>query len=317
MNTPELGTTGEQVSALCFGAMRCGTLQNEAESFATLDQYFEAGGRFIDTANNYAHWYEGGQGGESETVLGKWMKARGNREQIFLATKVGFNTPEVGSSLSRKTILREIGRSLERLQTDYVDLYYAHTDYREDPLEEALGTFNELREAGKVKHVGCSNMRAWRIAEARHLSQQHGWTKYCCVQQRHTYLRPQPGATFAPQLVANEDLFDYCREHSEVSLLAYSPLLGGAYSRSDREIPEQYRGADSNARLACLQEVADEVDATRHQVILAWMLQGNPAVLPVISATNSEQLEENLGALELTLTMEQLERLTTAGNPER
>ena len=316
MQTLELGNTGKKVSALCFGAMRCGTLQNEKESFAILDQYFEAGGRFIDTANNYSYWYEGGQGGESETILGKWMKARDNRDQLFLATKVGFNTPRLGHGLSKEIIHKEFDGSLKRLQTDYVDLYYAHKDHREDSLEETLETFNQLCEEGKVRHLGCSNMRAWRIAEACQLSQQEGWTAYCSVQQRHTYLRPRPGATFAPQLAANDDLLDYCQVHPEVSFLAYSPLLGGAYTRSDRSIPRQYQSADNEARLKVLKDVASDLNATPNQVVLAWMLQGSPAVLPVISATTSKQLEENLGALNLTLNSDQLERLTSAGNPE-
>ncbi len=316
MKTLELGKTGTQVSALCFGAMRCGTLQNEQESFAILDQYFEAGGRFIDTANNYSFWYEGGKGGESETVLGKWMKARGNRDQLFIATKVGFNTPDLGHSLSRKTILQEFEGSLKRLQTDYVDLYYAHKDHREDALEETLGTFNQLCEEAKVKYLGTSNMRAWRIAEASHICQKNGWSEYVCVQQRHTYLRPRPGASFFPQLAANDDLLDYCQEHSEVSLLSYSPLLGGAYTRTDRPIPKQYQGPDSEDRLGALKEVAEDLKASLNQVVLAWMLQGSPTVLPVISATTSAQLEDNLGALALNLSAEHLEKLSTAGNPK-
>lgn len=313
MKTIELGHSGLQVSALCFGAMRCGTEQDERESFALLDRYFEAGGRFIDTANNYAYWYEGGRGGESETVLGRWMEARGNRDEIVLATKVGFNTPEIGMGLSRELILREFEGSLERLRTDRVELYYAHTDHREDPLEETLGTFQQLHQEGRVQHIGCSNTRAWRIAEARQLSRERGWTEYCCVQQRHSYLRPRPGATFGRQLAANDDLLDYGREHPDFALLAYSPLLGGAYVRPDRPIPQQYQGPDGEARLAALREVAAETGATPHQVVLAWMLQGSPTVLPVISASTAEQLSENLGALEVTLSAEQVERLTGAG----
>ena len=315
MKTIELAKTGKQVSSLCFGAMRCGTLQNEKESFALLDQYFEAGGRFIDTANNYSYWYEGGEGGESEAVLGKWMKARNNRDQLFLATKVGFNTPKQGHGLSKKLILQEFEGSLERLQTDYIDLYYAHKDHREDPLSETLETFNQLSEEGKVYHIGCSNMRAWRIAEAKQISQQHSWAEYCGVQQRHSYLRPRPGAKFTPQLASNEDLLDYCQENPDVTLLAYSPLLGGAYTRDDRALPEQYKSADNNARINTLKDVAAQLNATANQVILAWMLQGSPTVLPVISASTSEQLTENLGTLSIMLSAEQLELLTTAGNP--
>ncbi len=193
MKTVALGMTGEKVSALCLGAMNFGTKLDEKGSMQLLDRYYEQGGRFIDTANNYAVWW-GGDGSESENVLGRWMRNRGNRDALFLATKVGFNTPAVGSGLSRRVIRQEIEASLRRLGTDHVDLYYAHKDHRSDPLEETLEAFDELHRAGKVRMIGCSNWRAWRIEQARELCRAKGWIGFCCVQQRHTYLRPGPGA---------------------------------------------------------------------------------------------------------------------------
>jgi aryl-alcohol dehydrogenase-like predicted oxidoreductase len=311
-----LGDSGVTVSALCLGAMNFGTKLDQKVSFVLLDRYFEAGGRFIDTANNYAVWW-GGNGSESETVLGNWMRERRNRDALFLATKVGFNRPTVGNGLSRKVIRQEIEGSLRRLQTDRVDLYYAHKDHRADSLDETLATFDALKNEGKIRFIGCSNYRAWRIEEARAKSAKGGWIRYCCVQQRHTYLRPAPGAAFDPQLAADEELLDYCKEHEEeVLLLAYSPTLGGAYSgRSDRPIPNQYRGADTDARLAALREVAGQAGATPVQVVLAWMLQGRPRILPLVSAGTPEQLDEDLGALKVALNPDQLRRLDSAGNP--
>lgn len=315
MWTMSLG--GSQVSALCFGTMRLGTLQDERQSFALLDRYIEAGGTFIDTANNYSSWYPGGRGGESETVIGKWMRERRNRSSLFVATKVGFNTPELGPSLSRRTIMSEVEKSLRRLGIETIDLYYAHKDHRADPLEETLEAFDALKRMGRIRFAGCSNTVAWRVEQARALSRSRGWLGYCCVQQRHSYLRPAPGASFGAQTACNDDLLDYCRECPDVRLLAYTPLLAGAYARSDKPVPHQYSGADSDARLAALRAVAAETGATANQVVLAWMMQGSPQVLPVFGASSLDQMDESLGALALRLSGEQIERLSTAGNPRK
>jgi aryl-alcohol dehydrogenase-like predicted oxidoreductase len=315
MNTLSLGHSKIQVSALCLGILPFGTKVDRKTSFAVLDAYWEAGGRFIDTANNYSMWHANGVGTESETVLGEWMKERGNRDELVIATKVGFNRADRGPSLSRQTIEEEFAGSLSRLGTDRVDLYYAHADIRTDSLVEALGALNDLVAAGKVRALGCSNYRAWRIAEAQAVSEKNGFAAYCCVQQRHTYLRPRPGASFSPQTSSNEDLLDYCREHSDFRLLAYSPLLAGAYSREDREIPAQYVGAETDARLAMLGRVAEETGATLNQVVYAWMLATSPQTIPLTAPTTLDQLQENLGALEVKLAPEQVSALDTAGNP--
>lgn len=313
MKTHPLGKTGVEVSVLCLGCMDFGTLVDEARSFQLLDQYVEAGGRFLDTANNYSYWNEGGVGGESEALLGRWFRARKNRDEIFLATKVGFNTREIGHSLSAQTIVRELEGSLRRMGTDYVDLYYAHKDHRADPLEETLEAFDRLVTAGKVRYIGCSNTVAWRIERAKTISRTNGWAQYCCVQQRFSYLRPKPGANFDPQVSANDDLLDYCRENEDVTLLAYSPLLRGCYTCEDKPIPEQYRGPDADARMAILNRVTQEVGATANQVIFAWMLQSSPTILPLVAASDREQMAENLGALDVQLSSDQMSLLTNAG----
>jgi aryl-alcohol dehydrogenase-like predicted oxidoreductase len=174
---------------------------------------------------------------------------------------------------------------------------------RSVPLEETVGAFGALVAAGKVRHVGCSNHPAWRIERARGLD----GARYCCVQQRHSYLRPRPGADFGRQLPAGEELLDYCADEG-VGLLAYSVLLGGAYTRDDRPLPEPYE-ADAG-RLETLRAVAEETGATPNQVVLAWLLRGG--VIPLIAASSEAQLAENVGALEVELSADQLERLSAA-----
>lgn len=313
-NTP-LGNTAEEVSELCLGTMHFGSATDTETSFQILDHYLEAGGTFLDTANNYATWVPGCKGGESESLLGKWMQQRNNRSRLFIASKVGFPAPvdHVGMGLSASQIQGECERSLKRLGIETIDLYYAHHDDRQNPLEERLEAFDKLIRAGKVRFIGASNTSAWRLEEARWISQTTGWHAFCCVQQRLTYLRPKRGADFDPQLAANDDLIDYCRNR-QISLLAYTPLLKGAYSRSDRPLPQQYTGSDSDARLAALTAVAEEIGATLHQIVLAWLVQSQPLVISVIGASRPEQLAECLKALDLELSEAHISRLSTAGN---
>lgn len=312
MKTVPLGNTGINVSIFCLGAMYFGTRQNQTESFKLLDQYFDAGGRFIDTANIYAWWVDGYQGGESESVLGAWMKERKNRDQIFIASKVGFGYPDVPKSLSPDIIEEECNKSLERLGVDTIDLYYAHNDDRNTPLEDTLETFLRLVDSGKVRYIGASNYLAWRLEESRWLSLTNEWPEYCCIQQRHSYIRRKHGTTFEPQVAANDELFDYVKNRG-ITLLAYSALLSGAYSRPDRQFSEQYNSKDTENRLTALKAVTNETGATINQVILAWMLQSDPPVLPLIAASSRGQLKENIDALKVVLTTEQMQRLDSAG----
>ena len=312
MRTIPLGHTGVDVSILCLGAMYFGTRNDEASSYRLLDQYVAAGGFFIDTANIYAHWIDGFRGGESETLLGEWMRARGNRSRLFIASKVGFQYPGVERGLTAAQIEEECNKSLRRLGVETIDLFYSHVDDRSTPLEETLAAYDRLARAGKVRFIGASNFLAWRLAQAHAVSAANGWPDYCCVQQRHTYLRPKPGASFDPQLAINEDLLDYCRS-TGLTPLAYSSLLSGAYTRSDRTIGEQHLGPDADARLAALREVAAAHNASPNQVILAWMMQGDPVIAPVMAAGSEAQMAENLAALDLTLSADEMERLTNAG----
>ena len=314
MRTFELGTTGIQVSAFCLGAMYFGSRTDPETPYELLDQYVEAGGRFIDTANIYARWVDGCRGGESETLLGTWMRARGLRDELIVASKVGFPAPvdDLDQGLRAWQIERAVEGSLTRLGIETIDLYYAHVDDRTTPLEETLEAFDRLVTAGKVRVLGGSNYLAWRMAKANVLARSGGWTPYCCIQQRYSYLRPRPGAGFGAQTAVNDDLIDYCASE-KVTLLAYSPLLAGAYTREERAFEAQYRWADMAPRLEALHGVADELGATANQVILAWMVHSDPVVIPLVAGSTKEQMAENLGALALTLSAEQVRRLDTAG----
>jgi aryl-alcohol dehydrogenase-like predicted oxidoreductase len=314
MRTVSLGNTGEQVSALCFGAMYLGTHQDEPTSFALLDQYVEAGGTFIDTANIYASWVSGFKGGESETVLGQWLKARGSRDKLFLATKVGFGYQDVAMTLSARVIETECDKSLKRLGVDTIDLYYAHVDDRITPLHETLEAFDRLVRAGKVRYVGASNYLAYRLERAHTLAKLHEWTPFRCLQQRYSYVQPRPGVhNVGAQQYVTDEILDYVRwRKGDMTLLAYSVLLGGAYARADRTMPEQYDTADNNARLDTLRAIARENHCTPNQVVLAWLMRSDPSVLPLIAVSTPEQLRENLAALDVRLSDGQMQRLNTA-----
>jgi aryl-alcohol dehydrogenase-like predicted oxidoreductase len=312
MKTRILGHSGIEVSNLCLGTMYLGTKQSKQESFALLDQFTDAGGTFIDTANIYAWWIDDYQGGESEIMLGSWIKERKNRNKFVIASKVGFGYGNVPRSLNHKTIEEECNKSLKRLGIDTIDLYYAHNDERTTPLEETLEAFYQLSKAGKIRQIGASNYSPWRLEEARFISKINDWIEYCCVQQRHSYIRKVHGTSFDPQITVNEDMLDYCRNR-DITLLAYSVLLSGAYTNEDRTFDSNYLGTDTDNRIAALRNISKEIGVSPNQVILAWMLHSNPQVLPLIAASNPQQMEENLSALQIKLTDDQMDFLNSAG----
>jgi aryl-alcohol dehydrogenase-like predicted oxidoreductase len=315
MRKLKLGSSDVEVSALCFGTDLIGSKIDRETSFRLLDLFQENGGTFVDTGNFYAAWLPGCKGGESETTIGLWMKERGNRHDMAIASKIGFDYPGCQGGLSAAEVERECEKSLQRLGTDRLDLYYAHRDDPQTPLEETMEAFDRLIRAGKVRAIGASNLRAWRIAEANAVAGAHGWARYSAVEQRHTYLRPRHGADFGPQVSINEDLKGYCGAR-DITLIAYSALLQGAYTRQDRPVPAQYAGVDADARLEALRGVAEETGATLNQVVIAWMRQGDPPVLPIITGSQPGQVTENIGALGVTLSKDQIRRLNTAGNPD-
>lgn len=315
MEAVRLSDTGVTVSAMCLGTDYYGSRTPSQVAWELLDDFSEAGGSFLDTANIYACFIPGFVGGESETVIGDWMAARGNRYRMFVASKVAGPYQDVPRGLRAVDVERECEKSLRRLRSDVIDLYYAHLDDRDTPLEEIVEAFDRLVTAGKVRFPGVSNWHTWRIAEARLLAEMQGWPRPAALEFRHSYLRPVAGADFGDQIAASEQLLDYAKTY-QLTLVAYSILLNGAYTRTDRELPAQYQGKDADTRLSVLRQIAQEVEATPNQVVIAWMLQADQPIIPIIGGSTREQIRENIGAATVRLTDDQLRRLHSAGAPQ-
>lgn len=314
------------VSALCLGAMNFGASIDPETSTAILDRFVEAGGTFIDTSNNYGQWH--GIPGASEELLGGWLRSRGHRDQLVIATKCGARTTVPGSDpienwegLGAEAINSAVKGSLERLGVDRIDLYYAHIDNRATALEETVEAFGRLADEGSVDVIGCSNTATWRLDRARQLAADRGLAQYSAIQQHFTYLWPSPLTQGRVQRLgtahythAGVEHFDYLREHRDLTLIAYSPLLAGSYSRPERPFPAErgYAHPTAYVRYQVLREVAQELGATPNQVVLAWMLHQDPVIIPLFGASSVEQLDEALGAVELSLDADLMERLDNA-----
>jgi Predicted oxidoreductases (related to aryl-alcohol dehydrogenases) len=313
-----------EVSVLSLGAMLFGSLTDEATSFAILDRYVEAGGTFIDTSDNYAFWVNGGQGGESEELLGRWRRSRGVGDEIVIATKVGARPLAPGTSytdnpegLSAKVIRESVERSRERLGVEKLDLLYAHIEDPRVPLRETVETFAELVAEGTVGLLGVSNHWSWRVERARNIAAAAGLPGYEVLQYQHTYLRPRGDmpselSQFGAPGYASSDLLAYVHENPELTLVAYSPLLKGAYVRPDKPLGKEFDHPGTQARQAALREVAEETGATINQVVLAWLMGHEVPAIPLVGASSLAQLEESLGALDLELTPEQRAKLDAA-----
>jgi aryl-alcohol dehydrogenase-like predicted oxidoreductase len=314
MKKIKLGHSGLEVSALCMGSDVLGSKHNRETSFAVLDAFRERGGSFLDTGNFYAAWLPGFKGGESESTIGEWLKARGCRNEMVVGTKLGFDYPGSSGGLSASEINSECDKSLRRLGTDRIDIYWSHRDDRDTPQAETMEAFDRLVEAGKIRAIGASNLRVWRIAQANEIARANGWVQYSAVEQRYTYARPHHAADFGPQLCIGDELREYAAV-SGVALVAYSILLGGAYERVGATLPPQYAGTESDKRVAELKAVAAETGATTSQVIIAWIRQQSPAILPIIAASKPAQIAECVDALKLVLAASQMKRLNTAGDP--
>jgi aryl-alcohol dehydrogenase-like predicted oxidoreductase len=335
MNTLGLGRTGEQVSQLALGCMLMGTDTDEASSIEMLNRYVESGGNFLDTANCYAWWARmGSHGGESEELLGRWFASNGRRDEVFLATKgsavvrdpeelwndgVGLDWAEASTRFEGAggdTLRRAIDASLRRLGTDHVDLCYVHVDDRATPLEETLEALRGIVAAGKARYIGWSNVRTWRLERIRQLAARYGWVAPVAVQQQHSYLRRRAGLSNAS--IVDDEQLDYLRDHDDVTLVAYSPILKGIYDdpakRAAHTVMQSYAGPDAEARLAVLTDVAAEVGATPNQLVLAWLMQqSSPRIAVLIGPRTLPQFESALPALDLKLTDDQLARLDAAG----
>lgn len=311
------GRVSLTVSDLCLGTMYFGYRTDESTSFAILDRFLEAGGTFLDTANNYGQWH--GEAGESERLLGRWMRARGVSDRMVVATKVGARTlrpgdpsPEHWQGLTAEHIRTDVETSRRQLGKDRIDLYYAHIDDRATPLEETVDAMAGLAESGTVGLLGCSNTALWRMERARGIARAGGRPAYSSLQQRHSYLLPLPAAGQSNLIGA--ETFDYA-EAEGIQLFAYSPLLQGFYSRNGR-LDAEYAHAANRTRLRVLREVAREHDATANQVVLAWMLAARPGVIPIPGASSVAQIDEILGATTLKLDPDTMTRLDEAGRAD-
>jgi aryl-alcohol dehydrogenase-like predicted oxidoreductase len=329
--TVELGSTGERVSRLALGCMLMGTATDERDSVRMLDRYLEHGGTFLDTANCYAWWIgPGSRGQESEELLGRWLARDGRRDRVFLATKGGgmVHRPVFGpdgapdwdavefEGAGARTLRRAVDGSLRRLGTDHVDLYYVHVDDRSTPLEETLAALAEIVRAGKVRYLGWSNVRTWRLERIRQLCDRNGWPAPVALQQQHSYLRRRTGRD--DRSIVDGEQLDYLRANRDVTLVAYSPILKGIYDdpakRDGHWAMAAYEGPDAEARLAALTGLAKELGVAPNQLVLAWLMhQRNPEVVPLAGPRTPEQLDAALGALPIELTPEHLALLDGAG----
>jgi aryl-alcohol dehydrogenase-like predicted oxidoreductase len=299
----------ETVSAMCLGTMYFGSRVNKETSYRILDAYVEAGGNFLDTANNYAFWIDGCVGDESETLLGQYFADRGNRNEVFLATKLGARMVERADGskgfegVSPTVIQRAIDGSLKRLRVDHVDLLYIHVDDRETSLEDSLEALDRLVQHGKVRYIGISNVKAWRFSEAKMISKMKGLSSFTAVQNFYTYLRDRLDRDFT---WLSPEFTDMAKTFNDFNLLAYGPLLKGAYARGKfqpwDDQAERFTTADSNARLERVNLLARELGVSVNQLVLAYVMHTDPVIIPVFGASTPEQLKDSLGALDITWT---------------
>lgn len=312
MQTRQLGKTNIHTAPLILGGNVFGWTIDEQQSFDILDAFTDAGFNMIDTANSYSRWVRGHKGGESETIIGKWMKQRGNRDKIIVTTKVGSDMGN-GTDLSYDYILRAADESLERLQTDYIDLYLSHFDDEKTPVEETMRAMDELVRAGKVRQVGASNLSRERIEESLDASKQHHWARYNSLQPLYNLYDRQTYET-KYQLLANDNKLGVTPYYSLAS-----GFLTGKY-RSEKDLSQSVRGNTAqkylNERglriLAGLDNVSNEHNATPAQVAIAWLI-GQPTITAAIaSATSREQLDELVKATQLKLSHDDMGLLAGA-----
>ncbi|MEH0545274.1 aldo/keto reductase [Streptomyces sp. B21-105] len=306
-----IGSSDLKVFPLALGGNVFGWTADEAGSFAVLDAYTAAGGNFVDTADSYSAWVEGNSGGESETVIGRWVKARGNRDDVVIATKVSQHPDFPG--LSADNIKAAADASLRRLGTDHIDLYYTHFDKTEVPVEEIVGALDELVKAGKVRHIAASNISPERLQESLEFSDREGLARYVALQphynlvSRDTYegglqdLAARIGLAAVPYFaLASGFLTGKYRPGTTVE----SARAGGAAGHLDTE-----RG---RSVLAALDEIAGAHDTQPATVALAWLAAQPTVAAPIASARTVEQLPALLAVADLELTEAEITRLTRA-----
>ena len=315
MNYRNLGRTGLKVSNICLGTMQWGWTADESASQAVMNAFVEAGGSFIDTADIYSFWAENNPGGVSEEIIGRWMKERGNRDQIVLATKVRgrmWDGPN-GEGLSRVHIIKACDDSLRRLQTDYIDLYQTHWYDDATPIEETMAALDSLVRQGKVRYVGCSNYPAWRLMQAQWASDRGNLVRYDSI---------QPHYSLVHRAEFEREAQEVCVTYG-IGVIPYSPLAGGfltgkytresetASARADG-IKRRYFNEAGWRAIDAVRAVAGETGSTPTAVALAWLLAQPAMTAPIIGANSVAQLQESLAASDLSLSAEQVALLTTA-----
>ena len=303
-----LGSSGLRTAPLVLGGNVFGWTADEASSFRVLDAFVDGGGTMIDTADGYSVWAPGNVGGESETIIGAWLKRRGRRDDVLIATKVGYH-----EGLAAEWIAQAVDASLRRLGTDYIDLYYSHKDDPTVPLEETLGAFEKLQRAGKIRAVGASQIDADRLREALDIAGREGWAGYSVLQTWYNLLERS----------RYEDALAALVQERGLGMVAFyglaSGFLTGKYrTRADLgKSPrggglEKYLDARGLGILAAVDAVAAEAGATPGQVALAWLAAQPTVTAPIASATSLEQVQELLGAMNLSLSQDQVARLDAA-----
>jgi aryl-alcohol dehydrogenase-like predicted oxidoreductase len=309
-----IGSSDLFTSRLILGANVFGWTADQDASFAVMDAFVAGGGTMIDTADSYSSFVPGHVGGESETVIGKWLKQRGRRDDVLIATKVG-NLPGVGGEgLAPARIAAAIDDSLRRLQTDYVDLYIAHVDDATQDQGEVAEAFERLVQAGKVRTIGASNFSAERLARARSIQADSGFSQYQSLQNHYNLLERGE---------YEGEVQDFCVAH-DVAMTPYFGLASGYLTGKYRKIEDfagkargsgtiRYFNGNGPAVLAALDLLAAESGASLAQLALAWLAQQPGVVAPIASATSIRQIEDLLGVLSLDLTREQLQALGQAG----
>ncbi len=302
MKKRKLGDSGLEVAPLAFGGNVFGWTADEAMSFRLLDAFVAAGFNLIDTADVYSRWVPGHQGGESETIIGKWLKRSGKRQAVMIATKVGKEMGAEKKGLSKSYILRAVEESLQRLQTDYIDLYQSHADDADTPLEETLQAFDQLIKEGKVRAIGASNFSAERLAQALQVSEQNGYPRYQSL---------QPLFNLYDRADYEKELEPLCRQKG-VGVISYFSLASGFLTGKYRseadlagsaraEMVKKYLNARGYRILGVLDRVAQQHNATPAKVALAWLMAQPTVTAPIASATNLEQLNQLIEAAVLEL----------------
>jgi aryl-alcohol dehydrogenase-like predicted oxidoreductase len=313
MDKRPLGRSGIAIAPLMFGGNVFGWTVDEATSFALLDRFVDAGFNAIDTANVYSRWVPGHEGGESETVIGAWLRRRGRSDDVVIATKLGMEMPD-GQGLSADYMVRAVEQSLKRLGRDHIDLYQAHRDDRDTPLDETLEAFDRLVASGKVRAIGASNYNGDRLTAALGTSEARGSPRYETL---------QPLYNLYDRTAYEADLEPVARA-SGIGVIPYYGLAAGFLTgkyRSEADLAKSPRGRGVGAKylnerglriVGALDIVAGELSATPAQVALAWLMAQPTVTAPIASATSVEQLDDLVGAARLMLNADQMAKLDAA-----